>query len=377
MAKVTPWEVQIKDESDYQRLIEIFGVKPIDEKLKEKLKEYTKELHPLIERNIFYAHRDLDLVLKDYEEGRGFFLYTGIAPSKGKMHIGHLVPFILTRWFQEKFDVNVYIMFPDEEKYWAKKVDDYKEVRRKIKEMHAKYIAALGFDPDKTFMFINSEYIKHLYSAAIPIARHINLSQARAVFGFNDSTSVGLVFYTVLQIVPTFFENKRPLIPAGIDQDPYFRLQRDIAPKLNKYKAAEILSKMIWGLRGPYTKMSSSDPDSAIFLDDSYEEVKRKIMKAFSGGQPTLELHRKYGGNPDIDVVFFWLKALFEEDTKKLKELEQSYREGTLTTGELKQYAIEKIWRFLKDLQEKAKKVDINKYFYDGKLAKQMWEWEL
>ena len=375
--KVTPWEVQIKTEEDYERLIELFGVKPLTNELKEKLKELAGDLHLLIRRDFYYAHRDLDLVIKDIEEGKGFFLYTGIAPSKGSMHIGHLVPFILTQWFQEKFGANVYIMFPDEEKYWAKKVDSVKEVQEKIKNIHARFIAALGFDPDKTFMFIDSEYIKQLYTAAIPIARKINLSTAKAVFDFSGETSIGLIFYVALQIAPTFFEEKRPLIPCGIDQDPYFRVQRDIAPSLGRYKTADILSKMVWGLKGPYTKMSASDPESAIFVTDDYETVKKKIFKyAFSGGQPTLELHRKLGGNPDIDVSFFWLKILFEPDDKKLKELEISYRNGELTTGELKEYTVKKIWEFLEPLQKRAKKINIDKYFYDGKLAQEMWNWE-
>ncbi|HIP66599.1 MAG TPA: tryptophan--tRNA ligase, partial [Candidatus Nanopusillus sp.] len=39
--KVTPWEVQIKTEEDYKRLIELFGVKPLTNELKERLKELT------------------------------------------------------------------------------------------------------------------------------------------------------------------------------------------------------------------------------------------------------------------------------------------------------------------------------------------------
>lgn len=373
---VTPWEVNVKSEEDYRRLIEIFGVKEIDENLLNKIKEIAGDLHVLIRRKFFYAHRDFDKALEEYEKGNRFFLYTGIAPSKGKMHIGHLIPFILTKWLQEKFDVNVYIQIPDEEKYWAKKADDYEKVYELAKE-NAKIIASLGFDPDKTFIFINSEYIKNLYKAAIYIAREINLNTAKSVFGFDDSATIGLPFYIALQIVPTFFEKAIPLIPCGIDQDPYFRLQRDIAQKFGYYKATTILSKFVWGLLGPYTKMSSSDPKSAIYVDDNYEAIRNKIMKyAFSGGRPTLEEHRKYGGNPDIDVSIFWLKVLFEEDDKKLNEIIEKYRSGELTTGELKEYTSKKVWEFLNKIQENIKKIRIEKFMYDGKLAQEMWNWE-
>ncbi|MGC9133151.1 MAG: tryptophan--tRNA ligase [Nanopusillaceae archaeon] len=373
---INMYDVNIKSEEDYKRLIELFGVKEIDDYILNKVEEIAGYTHLLLRRKFFYAHRDFDIVLREYENGKRFFLYTGRAPSKSKMHIGHLIPFILTKWLQEKFDVNVYIQIPDEEKYWEKKVDNYEEAYQYALE-DAKTIASIGYDPDKTFIFIDSEYIQHLYKAAIYIAREINLNTAKSVFGFNDSATIGLPFYISLQIVPTFFEKNIPLIPCGIDQDPYFRLQRDIAPKFGYKKAATILSKFVWGLQGPYTKMSASDPKSAIFIDDDYETIRNKIFKyAFSGGRATLEEHRKYGGNPDIDVSYFWLYVLFEEDDKKLLEIREKYISGELTTGELKDYTVKKIWEFLKEIQERRKNIKIEKFMYDGKLAKEMWEWE-
>ncbi|MFH7903179.1 MAG: tryptophan--tRNA ligase [Candidatus Aenigmatarchaeota archaeon] len=373
---VTPWEVNIKSEEDYERLLKEFGVSKIDESIIKNLEKIAGNVHILIKRKFFYAHRDFDKLLNSYLKGEKFFLYTGRAPSKSKMHIGHLIPFILTKWFQEKFNANVYIQLPDEEKYWAKKADNYEEIYNYAIE-DAKTIAALGFDPDRTFIFINSVYIKHLYKPAIYIAKEISLNEAKKVFGFSDSASVGLPFYIALQIAPTFFEKNIPLIPCGIDQDPYFRLQRDIAEKFNRKKAVTILSKFVWGLQGPYTKMSASNPKSAIFIDDDFETIKQKIYKyAFSGGGATLEEHRKFGGKPEIDVCFFWLSIFFEENDKKLKEIEEKYRSGELTTGELKEYTANKIWNFLKEIQKNRNKINLDKYMFDGKLASEMWNWE-
>jgi len=375
-SKVTPWEVDIKSEEDYRRLIEEFGVREIDDNLLNELKEITGDLHVLLRRRFFYAHRGFDELLKEYKNGNKFFIYTGRAPSRSKMHIGHLIPFVLVKWLQDKFKVNVYIQIPDEEKYWAKKTDDYETTRQYAYE-DAKTIAAVGLDPDRTFIFINSEYIKHLYKPAIYVAREISLHEAKKVFGFDDSATIGLPFYIALQIVPTFFEENYPLIPCGIDQDPYFRLQRDIAEKFNRKKAVTILSKFVWGLQGPYTKMSASDPKSAIFIDDDYETIRYKIFKyAFSGGGATLEEHRKYGGKPEIDVSFYWLSVLFEEDDRKLKEIEEGYRSGEISTAELKDYTAKKIWEFLRNIQENRKRVNLDRFMYDGKLASEMWNWE-
>ena len=55
---VTPWEVQGK--VDYTKLIEQFGVEPIDAALLDRIKKFTQgESHYLLRRNIFFAHRDL------------------------------------------------------------------------------------------------------------------------------------------------------------------------------------------------------------------------------------------------------------------------------------------------------------------------------
>ncbi len=373
--KVTPWEVE--GSIDYEKLIKEFGTQPLTEDLKRKIVDLAGEDHVLLRRNVFFSHRDLDKVLDDYSSGKGFFLYTGRGPS-GKMHIGHIIPFVFTKWLQDVFDVNVYIEVTDDEKYVYKKDAKWKTIQEYAYD-NILDIIAVGFDPDKTFVFKDSEYIKHLYPLALKISKHINFSLARAVFGFDNTTNIGLIFYPSLQIVPTFFEKKRCLIPAAIDQDPYWRIQRDIAEKFGYYKAAAIHSIFLPPLTGLKDKMSSSKPETAIFLNDDYETVKRKVMKyAFSGGQPTIEMHRKLGGNPDVDVSYQWLYMFFEEDDKKLEELREKYSKGDLLTGELKQYLIDRIWEFLEDHQKNKDKAreKVDKFMYDGELSKRMWDLE-
>jgi len=371
---VTPWEV--RGRVDYQKLTKQFGAEQISEKLLKEIMEVTGELHTFLRRGYFFAHIDLEKVLKDFKEGKEFFLYTGRGPS-GPMHIGHLLPFIFTRWLQEKFKVNVYIQLTDDEKFLEPKrhlsLDDVK----KWSYENILDIIAVGFDPDSTFIFKDTEYIKNIYPLAIKVAKKINFSIAKAVFGFNNQTNVGFIFFPTLQLLPTFFEKKRCLIPAAIDQAPYWRIQRDLAEELGYYKTAQIHSKFLPPLTGPEGKMSASEPSTAIYLSDSKKEVREKIYKyAFSGGQPTVELHRKLGGNPDVDVSFQWLKILFEENDQKIKKIEEDYRSGKLLTGELKDMLIEKLVAFLEAHREKREmaKDKVKEFMYEGKLAKQMWE---
>jgi tryptophanyl-tRNA synthetase len=146
------------------------------------------------------------------------------------------------------------------------------------------------------------------------------------------------------------------LIPHAVDQDPHFRLTRDILPKLGYYKPASIQCSFLPPLEGAEGKMSSSESIKGILSTDTPTDVKNKINKyAFSGGKDTIEEHRKLGGNPDVDVSFQYLKYLFEEDDEKLKEIEINYKSGKMLTGELKKYTIEKINEFLAKHQERRR----------------------
>jgi len=211
----------------------------------------------------------------------------------------------------------------------------------------------------------------------LKVARKVNFSTARAVFGFSSSTNIGLVLFPAIQIVPTFFERRRCLIPAAIDQDPYWRVQRDIAESLGYKKAAAIHSKFIPPLTGFQGKMSSSAPETAIYLDDPPDVVRTKVMKyAFSGGQPTAELHRKLGGNPDVDVPFQWLYMFLERDDSEVERIREEYRAGRMLTGELKEILIKKLNEYLeihRERREEAKEL-INVFKYEGRLAREMWE---
>jgi len=51
-----------------------------------------------LRREIFFTHRDLDYILKLKEENKPFYLYTGRGPSSDSMHLGHLMPFIFTKY---------------------------------------------------------------------------------------------------------------------------------------------------------------------------------------------------------------------------------------------------------------------------------------
>lgn len=365
---VDPWTVTSTSDTgvDYDKLIKRFGCSHIDDALIQRLAKVAgKPVHPLIRRGIFFSHRDLHTVLNMVEAGKKFYLYTGRGPSSESMHLGHLVPFIVTKWLQETFDVPLVIQLTDDEKTLWKDLT-IEESMRMARE-NAKDIIALGFDVDKTFIFSDLDSMNPaFYQNMVRIQKCVTLNQVKGIFGFDGSDGIGKISFPAIQAAPAlsttfpsiFGNDKVPvLIPCAIDQDPYFRMTRDVSPRLGFPKPALIHSTFFPALQGAKTKMSSSDVNSAVFLTDTPKQIKNKINKhAFSGGRPTLEEHRQFGGNTDIDVSFQLLR-FFLYDDDELERVRVAYTKGELLSGEIKKIAIETLQPIVADHQAKRKDV--------------------
>lgn len=376
---VTPWNVASKSAAgvDYDKLIVKFGSERINDELLREFERVTSaKPHHFIRRGIFFSHRDFRSILKAHEEKKPIYLYTGRGPSSTAMHLGHLLPFILTVWLQKTFDCPVVIQLTDDEK-WACKPDEMSE--QKVKQYsfeNARDIIACGFDMTKTLIFSNLHVMSHetRLPRLLPVAWDIGIkttnNKMRGIFGFSGEDNTSKNFFPNLQAAPAFsctFDNvfnlgpkDKPmpcLIPCGIDQDPYFRMTRDVAQRLNHPKPALLHSKFFPALQGPQTKMSASVDISAIFLTDTPSQIKNKINKyAFSGGGATVEEHKAKGGNCDIDVAYQFL-VYFLEDDEKLESIRESYSSGEMLSGQLKKEAIQVVQSIVSEHQRRRAEV--------------------
>ena len=358
---------------DYEKLIREFGAKPLTTELIERFERVTgKKAHRFMRRGIVVSHRDLKDILDCYEKGESFYLYTGRGPSSDSMHVGHATPFEFTKYLQEAFDCPLVVQLTDDEKFLhSKKITLDDEVR--YTRENTKDIIALGFDPRKTFIFGDIDYLtscRPFYENILEMEKRTTINQIRGTFGFNDSNNIGEFAYPAKQSAPAFATSfphifgtdklksrKIPcLIPCAIDQDPYFRQCRDNAPQLKYKKPSLIHSIFLPALQGPGSKMSASVETSAIFLSDTPNQIKNKINKyAFSGGQDTLEKHRELGGRTAEDVPYQYL-TFFLEDDDELKRLHDGYEKGEITTGEMKKRCIEVLQEYVAAFQERRKK---------------------
>ena len=354
---VTPWRVS--GEVDYNRLIEQFGTKPLTKSLIDRLGGHAGHVHLQLRRGIFFSHRDLDWWMDMYEMGRPVGLYTGRGPS-GPVHLGHLLPWFFTKYLQDAFDAHLYFQMTDDEKFLINPDLSLDDTVGYMYDNSLDLIAC-GLDSKKTHIISDVKHINQIYRLALRVAKHVNFSTIRAVFGLNESDNIGIIWFPAIQATPCFIQSIREernvavLIPAAIDQDPYWRMTRDIAERLGFYKPTQIHAKFLPGL-GRGGKMSASMPETAIFTIDPPEEAAKKIMNAFTGGKPTVEEQRKFGADPSICTVYAYYYYLFEMDDTELAELDRKCRSGEILCGECKARLAEVVKRFLKEFQVKREK---------------------
>ncbi|KJZ71825.1 Tryptophan--tRNA ligase [Hirsutella minnesotensis 3608] len=377
---VTPWSVAGEVGQDgavkpinYDKLVQQFGTKIIDDALRARFERVTgHKLHRFLRRQIVFSHRDLELILDKHERKEPFFIYTGRGPSSDVMHIGHMIPFQMTKWLSDVFEVPLVVMLTDDEKYLTsnmdRKVEEYEEYARE----NAKDIIAVGFDPDRTFIFSDYNTMGgDFYRNISRISKRISRGTADACFGFDSSTNIGKIHFAAIQAASSFATSfpflfgvdslqaaKIPcLIPCAVDQDPYFRLTRDVASQLGFAKPSLIHARFLDALQGPGSKMSASVESSSILLRDTPKQILKKINQhAFSGGQETLEEHRAKGGDPEVDVSFQYLKFFLEDDAE-LDGIRQAYRSGEMTTGEIKKRCADELSKFCTSFQERRSQV--------------------
>jgi tryptophanyl-tRNA synthetase len=237
----------------------------------------------------------------------------------------------------------------DDEKMLWKNIEP-EDMKTYLRE-NVKDIIAIGFDITKTFIFSDLSYVGTMYPNIVKIQRSVTVNQAKGIFGFKDEHNIGQMSFAAIQAAPSFptsfphiFGDRKDikcLIPCAIDQDPYFRMTRDVAPRLGFLKPSLIFSKFLPALEGSDTKMSASVPTSAVYLTDTSAEISSKIMKhAFSGGRDTLEEHRKYGADVDKDISYQYLCFLLEDD-EKLHQTHDDYKSGKMLSSEIKKILIE------------------------------------
>ena len=353
MSKVNPWgSDQI---TNYEKLFSEFGLERIPE-------EYAKKLKfRLFERGLVIAHRDFNKVLARIEKKQPFINMTGIATS-GKMHFGHKIDVDLFVFFKSLgaknyfgiADIDAYVSRPDS------KIPDL-ATAKKYAIKNLAHALALGLDPKDVYTqsHQNSRYFEFSHE----LSKKITENTYKAIYGSIDLGKISAVLLQIADILHPQLKEFAGVMPSvtgiGLEQDPHARITRDVARRLpyGLTLPSFIYFKHQGGLQKG-TKMSSSEPHTAIFLSDKPEEAENKIKrKTFTGGRDTIEEQQQLGGQPDICKVYEMYLMHYPE-TKTIEDIYKRCKGGNLMCKDCKQHCATFVKDFLIEHQKKFVKTE-------------------
>mmetsp|Transcript_15400 Transcript_15400/g.43068 ORF Transcript_15400/g.43068 Transcript_15400/m.43068 type:complete len:397 (-) Transcript_15400:216-1406(-) len=277
--------------------------------------------------------------------------YDGFEPS-GRMHIAQGV--------MKALNVNKLTKSGVHFKFWVadwfaqlnnKMGGDLKKIRD-VGDYMIEVWKAVGMDLSKVEFIYSSEAINQradeYWPLVMDIARKNNLKRilrCSQIMGReeSDDLSAAQIFYPCMQCADIFFL-KADICQLGVDQRKVNMLAREYCDdcKPKRRKPVILSHRMMPGLLQGQEKMSKSDPNSAIFMEDSEQEVKTKLKKAFC---PPEQIE----GNPCYEyikyITFPWFGSFAVERPEAnggnkvystLEELEADYKSGALHPGDLK-----------------------------------------
>ena len=214
---------------------------------------------------------------------------------------------------------------------------------------------------DKVNVYLQSQN-KTLNDLTFKIAKRVNFNNMHAIYGFNESTNIAHLYVPLVQVADILLPQteefggpKQVVVPVGVDQDPHLRLTRDIASKMNEeygfLAPASTYHRFLTGLTGD--KMSSSKPNTAIYLNETPKQAEKKVKSSKTGGRETLDEQKELGGKPDECVIYEMLVYHLVDDDKELEKIREECMNGDLMCGHCKVHAAELMKDFFEDLKVK------------------------
>ena len=310
----------------------------------------------------------------------GKIILTGDRPT-GKLHIGHYVGSLRRRVELQnsgEFD-EIYIMIADAQAL-TDNADNPEKVRQNIIEVALDYLAC-GLDPKKCTLFIQSQIaelteLSFYYMNLVTVSRlqrNPTVKSEIAMRNFETSIPVGFFTYPISQAADiTAF--KATTVPVGEDQEPMIEQTREIVRKFNSVYGEALIEPDILlpdnkaCLRLPGTdgkaKMSKSLVN-CIYLSDTEEEVKKKVMSMFTDPN---HLQVSDPGEVEGNTVFTYLDAFCKEDDfekylpeyKNLDELKDHYRRGGLGDVKVKRFLNSILQAELEPIRKRRKEYEAN-----------------
>lgn len=283
-------------------------------------------------------------------------IFSGIQPS-GTITLGNYIG-ALKQFVELQNEYNCYFCIVDQHAITVPQ--DKAELRKNIRSLAALYLA-VGIDPEKATLFIQSEVPAHAQAGWMMqcisyIGELERMTQFKDKSAGKDAVSAALLTYPPLMVADILLYNT-DLVPVGEDQKQHIELTRDLAERFNK-KYNDIFTipdvripkvgARIMSLQEPTKKMSKSDPNTkaSIRLLDDLKQIEKKIKSAVTDSEGIVKYDKE--NKPGVTNLLS-IYSIFSE--KEISEIEQMY-EGK-GYGDFKADLAEVVINEIKPIQER------------------------
>ena len=284
---------------------------------------------------------------------------SGIQPTHDSFHLGNYLG-ALKQWVALQDDNDAYYCVVD---LHALTVETDPKLLQKRTLLSAAQLIAIGIDPGKSTLFVQSQVPAHNQLAWVfecitgfGEASRMTQFKDKSQKGGAERTNVGLFTYPILQAADILLYQP-DFVPVGEDQRQHIELTRDIAERFNKkfgkvfnIPQAQIIKSLakINDLQDPTAKMSKSSPQGCIFIMDEPDAVMKKFKTAMtdSGKEIKYDPANKAGVSNLLSII----KAVTNEEMSAIEAqfANKGYGDLKTFTGEL---VVEKI---VKPFREKT-----------------------
>lgn len=283
-------------------------------------------------------------------------IFSGIQPS-GTITLGNYIG-ALNQFVELQNEYNCYFCIVDQHAITVPQ--DKLELRKNIRSLAALYLA-VGIDPEKATLFIQSEVPAHAQAGWMMqcisyIGELERMTQFKDKSSGKEAVSAGLLTYPPLMAADILLYST-DLVPVGEDQKQHLELTRDLAERFNK-KYNEIFTipdvripkvgARIMSLQEPTKKMSKSDPNkkASIFLLDDLKQIEKKIKSAVTDSEGIVKYDKE--NKPGVSNLLS-IYSIFSGKT--VSEIEELY-EGK-GYGDFKTDLAEVVVNEIRPIQEK------------------------
>ncbi|MEO5572542.1 MAG: tryptophan--tRNA ligase [Bacteroidia bacterium] len=285
--------------------------------------------------------------------------------STGRLHLGNYLG-AMKNFVKMQDENNCFFFIADYHSLTTHPTPE--NLKENVRMVLAEYIAC-GLDPEKTTLYIQSDLPQtaELY-LLLNMNAYVGELERSTTFKEKvrkqpDNINAGLFTYPVLMAADILI-HRADFVPVGKDQEQHLEMTRTFGNRFNRLYKTEFFPEPVAynfgaelvkvpGLDGTGKMGKSEGEGNAVFLSDSSEVIRKKVMKAVTNSGPTEKNQKK----PEaIENIFTLLKMVSSEET--VKSFDDQYNNCTIRYGDLKKQLAEDLVKFVAPFSEKIKEIE-------------------